>query len=287
MICIYHSRDFDGWCSAAIIASKYPEAQLIGYDYGEAYPSIPDDVPLIVVDVSFPMEFMKQLATSRDNQLMWIDHHVSAIKEYKKFIKEKEDFCVSYINDELAACELSWEAFYRDVEMPKAVRLLGSYDTFRNYGSEEWENETLPFQYGMRSLFSSPEEFDKRLLANDEAAMYLIDEIIDQGKIILRYVRKTEDDICMRKAFEAEFDGYKVICLNKASFNSLTFRRRYDPDKHDLMMGFHHNGEYWSVTIYTTHEHVNCTEIAAKFGGGGHRKASGFSVSDILSMLKR
>jgi nanoRNase/pAp phosphatase (c-di-AMP/oligoRNAs hydrolase) len=287
MICIYHSRDFDGWCSAAIISSKYPEAKLVGYDYGEPYPQVPDGVPLIIVDVSFPMEHMKNLANTRNNELMWIDHHISAIKEYKKFIKEKEDFCISYIKEDLAACELSWEAFYRDVEIPKAVRLLGTYDTYRNYGSEEWENETLPFQYGMRSLISSPEEFDMRLLENSKTSEDIIKEITEQGKTILRYVRKTEDDICARKSFEAEFDGFKAICLNKSSFNSLTFRKRYDSSKHDIMIGFHHNGKYWSVTIYTTHEHINCTEIAAKFGGGGHRKASGFSVDNILSLLKR
>ena len=35
MICIYHKKDFDGICSAAIVKRKYPNASFIGWDYGE------------------------------------------------------------------------------------------------------------------------------------------------------------------------------------------------------------------------------------------------------------
>ncbi len=37
MIGIYHSADLDGFTSGAIIKRKYPNAKMIGYDYGNPF----------------------------------------------------------------------------------------------------------------------------------------------------------------------------------------------------------------------------------------------------------
>ena len=68
VIGIYHSKDLDGFCSGAIIKKKYPEAEMIGYDYGqdtdeiiEKVRSYKTDVKVIMADVSFPMMDMFML----------------------------------------------------------------------------------------------------------------------------------------------------------------------------------------------------------------------------------
>ena len=89
-ICIYHSRDFDGWSSAAIVRTIWPEIELIGWDYDMELPELPDSKNIIMVDISLvreedketnPMLFMIELA-KRSTQLVWIDHHKSAIEDY-------------------------------------------------------------------------------------------------------------------------------------------------------------------------------------------------------------
>ena len=37
MIGVYHNRDLDGFTSGAIIKLKYPDAKMIGYDYGHPF----------------------------------------------------------------------------------------------------------------------------------------------------------------------------------------------------------------------------------------------------------
>jgi len=83
MNCIYHNRDLDGYCSAAIVKkwynkmieekqeeeamrnkgsyAAYPEIKLIGWDYGRPIPEL-DGKPVIMVDVSFSPEEMLKVA---------------------------------------------------------------------------------------------------------------------------------------------------------------------------------------------------------------------------------
>ena len=37
-LCIYHSADLDGVCSGAIMRRAFPEATMLGYDYGQPFP---------------------------------------------------------------------------------------------------------------------------------------------------------------------------------------------------------------------------------------------------------
>ena len=36
--CFYHLADLDGHCSGAIVKYKYPDAELFGINYGQAFP---------------------------------------------------------------------------------------------------------------------------------------------------------------------------------------------------------------------------------------------------------
>ena len=126
MICIYHSKDLDGYCSGAIVRRKYPDARLIGYDYGQVLPmeEIAEGEPIIMIDVSLPMPGMLELAKHSGYKLTWVDHHISAINDYKKFIGEGESFCNAILEDGIAACEGGWKYLFPDEHMPTAVKLL-------------------------------------------------------------------------------------------------------------------------------------------------------------------
>jgi nanoRNase/pAp phosphatase (c-di-AMP/oligoRNAs hydrolase) len=51
------------------------------------------------------------------------------------------------------------------------------------------------------------------------------------------------------------------------------------------MMPFQFNGKLWTVSLYTTKEHIDVSQIAKKRGGGGHKQAAGFQVQKIEDLL--
>lgn len=285
MIGIYHSRDLDGYTSGAIIKRKYPDAKLIGFDYGQELLLDPNDIgkPVIMSDVSMKMPQMLKLAETSNWQLTWIDHHISAINEYKAFIGDGETFCKAVLDNTISACEGTWKYLFPDKAIPKGIVLLGEYDTWRNKDKNHWENEVLPFQYGMRMICNSPEKFPTYLFENDHQ---FIEDIIEKGKTILQYQSQVNESAC-KGAFEYEFEGLRCICLNGGGFSSDVFKSVYDESKHDAMMPFKYDGKdkQWVLSLYGTKD-IDLSLIAKKWGGGGHKSACGFQVKDITTVFK-
>lgn len=295
MVCIYHSRDCDGYASGAIVkywhdkVNDYPdnvgkgELTLIGYDYKEPIPydKIPKGEPIIMVDVSLDMPDMCELANYSGNQLTWIDHHISAINDYKNFVGDGESFLKPVLENGISACEGTWNYLFPVRKMPEAIHLLGEYDTWRNKDKERWENIILPFQFGMRLYCNSAETFPVHLFDNNQ---HDIDTIIKHGNVVLQYQRQVNEIQC-KKAFEFDFHGLRAICLNGGGFNSDVFKSVYDGDKHDIMMPFQFSGKFWNFSIYSVKPEIDCSVIAKKHGGGGHAGASGFQIEDITEIF--
>lgn len=233
-----------------------------------------------MIDISFPMEEMDKIATNAfPNRFTWIDHHISAINDYKAYY----NFTVpinAVLDNSRSACEGGWTHFFPETETPEAVRLLGEYDTWRKADLARWENKIMPFQYGMKMLCSSPKTFPSVMLEDNN-----VEHIMEIGQNILEYQAEIDKINCKKNAFETDFKGYRAICLNGGGFSSNTFKSVYNPAKHDLMMCFQHNGRFWTVSIYTTNPDIDCSALAKSMGGGGHRTAAGFQIERKLNLI--
>ena len=283
MTCYYHNRDLDGFASGAIVKRKYPNAKFVGYDYGQPFMQTPGE-PVIMVDVSLPMRTMLKVAQASNFQFAWIDHHASAIKECADFFEGGSPPFATVLQDGIAACEGAWKYLHSE-PLPLAVTLLGEYDTWRNKDKWHWDNMVLPFQYGMRLICNSLETFPISILESSPVSDQLIAEIIAKGKTVLEYEAQKSEMQCRLNSFEIEFEGLRAICLNTSDKNSNTFNSVYDEAKHDVMMPFQYNGKFWTISVYTTKESVDCSIIAKSKGGGGHKKAAGFQVADISEIF--
>jgi hypothetical protein len=282
MICIFHSRDLDGICSGAILQKRYPEARMIGYDYGEPIPAeiIPDE-DLIIADVSFPVPLMVKIS-QQQRSFIWIDHHVSAATE---FLALEDKGHIEFIYDSrVAACELTWKYCFPDTPIPPGVLLLGEYDSWRNQDEYRWKTAILPFQWGMRVLCNSIDNFPSGALEGPLASANFLHDTITAGGSILRY-QELQDARACKGVFKAVFEGHPAICLNKGLANSMTFDSIWDPEKYHIMISFAYHKDKWIVSLFTTRNDVDCSLIASQWGGGGHRKAAGFSVTDIRKVF--
>lgn len=291
MICIYHNKDLDGYCSGAIVKLKYPDAKLVGYDYGQPFPLADEELmgqDVIMIDVSLPMPQMFTLALTC-RHLTWIDHHVSAINDYNNFPPHSQggENITAILENGISACEGGWKYLFSDKQMPTSVKLLGEYDTWRNQDKERWDNAIMPFQYGMRMICSSAETFQPELLEMPaivtDSPVY---KIIHDGKNILAYQKTQNERAASFLSFPAEFKGLRAICINSGGANSQLFESVWDEEKYDIMMPFVYTGKHWTFSLYTTKDDIDCSLLAKSMGGGGHKKAAGFKVdnfSDVFS----
>ncbi len=286
-IVIYHRADFDGIFCREIAKKFLPNAELIGWDYGDPVPEVPLEDMLYILDLSIE-------PLMNHPNLVWIDHHKSAMEKYPVTIE-------GIRIDGVAACRLTWQWFcYREYTYPTkdsfiartilepfAVRLAGEYDVW-----DRRDPRAELFQYGLRS-----QDLDSgiwEILLDDEynvSRESTIDKLLLQGKC-LQYA-KTRENASIIKAigFTLEWEGLTFLACNHAQFNSFLFTAGLMPE-HEACLGFKFNGKgAYMVSLYHApgHEDIDLSTIAKKYGGGGHRGACGFiltpqQLNDILGI---
>lgn len=270
---------------------------MYGINYGQDFPwdKIEENETIYMVD--FCLEpFKDMIKLNSKCNFTWIDHHISAIKEY---CKEDAVEINGIRRDGTAACVLTWEYFNLPespsrLYTPEFIYLLGEYDVWR---IDDW---VMQFQWGMRQFVNTwpdNQEFWEPFFKQEID----IKDICNKGKIILEYENSQNIKFCKAYSFETEltvdYTGatasddpayliktYKAICCNKGFTNSKVFDSVWDESKYDLMITFvrlKYPKQLWTVSLYSTKPDVDCSQIAKLFGGGGHKGAAGFQCKEL------
>jgi hypothetical protein len=277
MSLILHHNDLDGHCSGAIVKLAHPEAELHSIDYGQPVPwdKIKKAKKVIMVDFCLqPFSDMVKLKTLTN--LVWIDHHSEALKEADKVGFKAEGLR----RNGDAGCELSWEYFFPKKEMPKPAYLLGRFDVWKHEGVKD----CMEFKYGMEARDSAPTNSELwDVLLHPEYSRHddLVKTIIEEGKVIKRYVEAKWEEQAQGGAFEVEFEGLKCIAMNSMGSGSLPFKSVWDKKKHDAMLGFGWADGAWSIGMYTDSKRdPRIAKVTTKNGADGTRVSFRFR-SDI------
>lgn len=302
---IYHSADYDGIFCREIARKFLPDAELIGWNFGDAPVPIPKGLVYVLdlpVDRVLGFDFANQLSVVEkfesanaikdfNNRLVWIDHHKTSINTHPKDIP-------GYRIDGVAACRLAWHWFTnpqlrhsskdgglmpskiefveRELIEPLAVRLAGEYDIWDKHDPRA---ETFQYALGLDELVW------KVLLDTDHPdCNALVGKMLVEGQIAQRYARKTDADLVKHRSYRMNWEGLNWLVLNTGRFNSLTFAALDVPETgHDALLGYMFNGKVWTVSLYHAKHRtdLDLSEIAKRYGGGGHRGACGFT-RDLL-----
>jgi oligoribonuclease NrnB/cAMP/cGMP phosphodiesterase (DHH superfamily) len=291
----YHEIDLDGWCSAAIVQYYYElenkkiesisskgfsflTTDYIGWNYGKPIPNWKEyEGDIIISDISFPAETMLEMVQSGKN-IIWCDHHISAINNVNKYFNEKNIKLPKGIrNIEYAACELTWNYLFPNSKIPKGVELLGLYDSFRHKKvlPKNEQQKVLEFQYACRAQINSFKSFKRELLLYD--SNNFIEKYMNDGIAIYKY-------ICMdakeeyNKKMNIKIDGFNFCAFNKERFNPINFGIDYNKDGYDGSLCFWYDKNMWNFSFYNDNGKIDCSLIAKKRGGGGHAGASGAKI---------
>ena len=282
MICFYHRKDLDGWCSAAIVKHFHPDVTLIPMEYDLPFPwemvSHEKDHQVIMVDFSLKIPDMVKLAGMCD--LVWIDHHITILADARKAQFDPQGIRLSGTG----ACVLTWQWCSRGKSgcmddktlYPIGVWLLGEYDV-----GQVDVNHVLEFEFGMRTLVSGPESPKWEEIFNEDftidSPIYL--DILKAGVSAIRFISLEFQKTLDMFAFKGEFEGYPALFLNSGVHYGLIV------DSLKTKVG---EGCEVSICYVETPEHlfysivesknpnIHCGVLCQKHGGGGHADIGGF-----------
>lgn len=280
MKCFYHT-DMDGECAGAIVYKFYkrdrdydlvsnePPCEFHSINYNNDFPfdTIEPNETVIIVDFSLHKEGEFQKLKEITDKIIWIDHHKTSIEKHKGFE------CAGIRRDGISGCELTWEYFYPVKKVPRVVKLLGDYDIWAfKYGED-----TNYLQTGIRLYDTKPQSDMWIQWLSDNSSL---NPVLGDGEISLRYRNNYYASLVKSWGFNTEFEGYRVIACNAGSVSSQLFDT-VPEDSYDIMMPFVFDGKQWTVSLYTKRNDIDCSEIAKKYGGGGHKQAAGFQCKEL------
>lgn len=284
MKCFYHSADLDGHCSGALIKWMFPHCETIGINYGDEFPwhRIQEDTEdIFMVDFSLqPFEQMIKLHELSNGRLIWIDHHISAIKEYNDWANTNliTNLIRGFRRDGIGACALVWE-FLTSQKIPTFAKLLAEYDVW-----DHSDPRTLSFQYGMRLQDNTLPE--NEIFWSSLFDVEIVNRITEDGGIVLKYQNAENKKYIDACGFETQLDDLRCIAINKMLTNSQIFDSVWDQSKYDVMLTFGFRKGQWTVSLYTDKPDVDVSVIAKNYGGGGHKGAAGFQCKELPFELK-
>lgn len=289
MIVVYHNADLDGICSAVIahmyFTEDYPvdHVRMVGMDYGDWFPweMVEEDEDLLFLDFCLePFSQMEKLA-GECGRLKIIDHHPST----RKGMNESQGGGIKlFYSEGFSACELTWGTFYQQLDVPESVQLIGAYDRWDKSDEDLWHGRILPFQYGLRTRIDRGQEFTPAPLWDDllfgRSREDLVDDIVDIGKGVLSYRRRTNEEVATTQHYMTELDGHQAVAINgTCADNSMLFEAAPDAD---VMINYYWIGPHnsWTVELFSAGD-VDVSEIAGRYGGGGHEGAAGFQCDEL------
>lgn len=264
---IYHGNCTDGFTAAWIFRMAHGKDNTdIEYHagvYNQPPPPV-DNRTVYLLDFSYRLPVMQDII-ARAEKVVIIDHHISAIKELDCIDDPK--FVKFFSRDNSASgAMLTWQYFFPDVPAPRFVQHIDDRDRwkFNMPGTREVQANAFSYDYTF-------ENWD--FLASQD-----IDDQIKDGTAIERKHHKDVKELMGEVVRRMIIAGYNVPVAN--------IPRWYGSDMCSLLAKNEpFSGYYYDLPdrrvfgLRSEVGAVDVSEIARRFGGGGHATASGFSVT--------
>lgn len=272
---IYHADCCDGFGAA------YAAWKLLGNNatyYPAKHNTEPPDLTdknVVICDFSYKYPVLKKIL-DQVNDLVILDHHISAQKDLAEIPEKNKVFRMDH-----SGAYITWKYFHRSIDVPKFILYIEDRDI--------WKKE-MPFIDEFSSVFFSVpfvfEEYDKFL--EEEK----IQETINKGLIILEYSTKMIDSIIKHACCKFCKIGekfYLVAYVNsnvmKSDIGNKLITKTYPLADFAIVYNYDDASNNTWFSLRSTNEKTNVSEIATKYGGGGHACASGITLGGYHNVI--
>lgn len=290
LLCIYHRGCMDGF-GAAWVVRKY--VNRLGIDIPVEYlPATYGDEPpdvmnrdVIIVDFSYSRKMMIEMAACASN-ITVLDHHASAEKNLAGL-----DF--AHFDMDKSGCRMTWEYlmgakslfFAKPAHEPEPKQ---SMPLFLQYIEDRdlWLWQMDRSRAINAAMYSYPQDFD--LWNTWEDPVKLIG-LIREGEAINRARDKMLKSLTRGWMIDyAEIGGYTVPVVNCNHF----FKSEVAGELaigHPFAAIYFDSADKRSFDLRSIEGGIDVSEIARLYGGGGHKRAAGFTVDkpDIIKPISR
>ncbi len=261
---LYHNNCLDGFSGAWAAWKKFgSRAEYRGLEHQEEPPSDLVNREFVFIDFCYPLDIMR-LLVANNPKVTVLDHHISTEKAVQ--LAHVKRYSLKH-----SGCVLSWNFFHPGVPAPWFLRAIEDNDlhVFRRPFTQEIIAAVsgLPFTFKQWSTLAA--------LCEKASTRK---KLIGEGKLLLSY----KDRIIAKLLPTAEkisFHGHTTYAINTPVFYSDTANAITQEFKVPFGIAwFYKHGKAHVSLRAGGPPTVDLSAIAARFGGGGHKGAAGFTV---------
>ena len=256
---IYHGKCIDGFTSAWVAWTKWgPDAEYIGASYGEEPPDVRGR-DVLIVDFSYKRSVLERMAEEA-RSLRVLDHHKTAEEDLRGL-----PFCL--FDMERSGAGIAWDDL-RCTERPWLVDYVEDRDLWR------WE---LPDSRAVSAYISTVEQ---TFPAWSHLAAMPLSQAAERGAAVVSYIDRYVQEMSAQARW-VEFEGHRVPVVNAPYLNTSELVGAL-AEAAPFAVGWfqRQDGKYQHSLRSRGDGAVDVSEVAKRYGGGGHRNAAGFITEE-------
>lgn len=273
IIIIYHDQCRDGFGSAYAAWKKFGDnATYIPLKTQVELPVDLKDKEIYILDYSFDKETLTDLI-AKNKLVKVIDHHKSAEEAVTSFPNNIFDMSHS-------GAVLSWQFFHPNVEVPSLLKYIEDHDIWKFKLPNNKEFNAALGEY--KITFEVWDILIEKLKEEEFLRGFL-----STGKIISGFEDRYVKNLMQYKE-RVLFEGHKVWALNVSrTYRSILGHKlaSLNEENGEIALGIVYYRNLGSVHIsLRSNGDVDVSEIAKKYGGGGHKNASSIRVASFADL---
>jgi hypothetical protein len=292
-LCIYHGNCADGFGAAWVVNKALGGVELHPGVYGNPPPDVTGR-DVILVDFSYKRPVLLEMAKAARSILV-LDHHKTSADDLAGFpppisgnwidhLAEAGGAINNGVDPDLprvlfdmsrSGARMAWEFFHPGQKVPHIIEIVEDRDLG---GGIAFPPRTPYTRSVMTTIFSHPYDLGRwDWLANRCEDHMALQEMIAEGDAIDRKHFKDIDELLKTATRRMVIGGISVPVAN------LPYTQSSDAG-HKLAKGEPFGACYMDTadgrvfSLRSSKEGLDVSEIARKYGGGGHRNASGFRM---------
>lgn len=276
IIVMYHADCLDGFGSAFIAHMQFgDDADYIPVKYNRPVPEMDySGKAVYLLDFAYPREEMLALK-DKCGKLICLDHHIG----------RKNDIAGipgCHFFEDRSGVGATW-FWFNDAEMPLMFEYIQDRDLWK-------------FKYFRTKMFCAALHAEKMDFSvwGEIYENSLNEDSLSEFCVAGSYILKADDKemqkllknrhpvLLLRESDSVQVLGMAVNASPRYA-SEIGHKLAMYPEI-DFGMVYSYNGaeRKWMVQLRSTDEKADVCEIAKRYGGGGHRNASGFSCDDII-----
>jgi oligoribonuclease NrnB/cAMP/cGMP phosphodiesterase (DHH superfamily) len=267
-VVLYHAGCPDGFGAAWSFWRKYGNSiEYIPVSHGSEPPNV-EGCNVFVLDFCYKRPILLQMKADA-RSLVVLDHHKSSEKECGDL-----EFCNFDMNH--SGAFLAWNYLFPKDNVPMIIKYIQDRDLWK------WELDHT------EEILSAVDSFDRTFENWDMLHSFLDAEnsirwkrVKTMGEGILQYKNNLIKAL-VKNAYHTDILGRSIPFINTPFFQSEIASELALTA--DYAAAYYFDGEAYKFSLRSKEEGEDVSLIASKFGGGGHKNASGFRIKDLSQL---